>query len=462
MRLPFGFVLARQKSLQAAGLNAINSTGNGGWMSLIRESFPGAFQSVTTLNGTRDLLAYSAVFACVTRIAADIGKLDVMLMQKDDNDISEKVRTNSPFLPVLRKPNRHQIWIKFMEQWIVSKLLYGNTYIFKVRDARGMVTAMYVLDPTRTTPLVSDSGDVYYQISSDNLVGIADTLTVPASEIIHDTMVALFHPLVGVSPIYACAASATLGTKIQNNSVRFFGNMSRPSGMLTAPGQISPETAERLKAHWEENFSGDNVGRTAVLGDGLKYEGMIIPATDAQLIEQLKWTIEDVARCFNMPLFKIGGPVPPTTTIEALNMVYYTDCLQALIESAEDALTEGLSLPSRYEIEFDLDGLLRMDTAARYKAKNDAVSGGWMSPNEARAGENYKPVPGGDSPMIQQQNFSLAALAKRDASADPFGTAAPKAAAIAPPAVEQPQPAKEATKLVKALITRLQTADVCA
>ncbi len=30
------------------------------------------------------------------------------------------------------------------------------------------------------------------------------------------------------------------------------------------------------------------------------------------------------------------------------------------------------------------------------------------------------PVAGGDSPMLQQQNFSLAALAKRDAKEDPF------------------------------------------
>jgi hypothetical protein len=49
-----------------------------------------------------------------------------------------------------------------------------------------------------------------------------------------------------------------------------------------------------------------------------------------------------------------------------------------------------------------------------------------MSPNEARAGENMQPVAGGDSPYLQQQNYSLAALAKRDAKADPFAGAAPK------------------------------------
>lgn len=43
-----------------------------------------------------------------------------------------------------------------------------------------------------------------------------------------------------------------------------------------------------------------------------------------------------------------------------------------------------------------------------------------LTPNEARKSENLPPVEGGDSLFLQQQNFSLAALAKRDASEDPF------------------------------------------
>ena len=150
---------------------------------------------------------------------------------------------------------------------------------------------------------------------------------------------------------------------------------------------------------------------------------MTIPAGEAQLIEQLKWTVEDVARCFHVPLFKLGGPEPVRVSVESLNQTYYSDCLQTLIESAEACLDEGLSLPGGYYTEFDLEGLMRMDTATRYDTKSKAIQGGWMSPNEARAGENMQPVTGGESPYLQQQNYSLAALAKRDAKADPFAGA---------------------------------------
>ena len=66
--------------------------------------------------------------------------------------------------------------------------------------------------------------------------------------------------------------------------------------------------------------------------------------------------VEDVARAFHVPLFKLGGTVPIGNTIEALQQTYYNDCLQALIESAESCLDEGLGLPADFHTEFDLDG----------------------------------------------------------------------------------------------------------
>jgi hypothetical protein len=76
-----------------------------------------------------------------------------------------------------------------------------------------------------------------------------------------------------------------------------------------------------------------------------------------------------------------------------------------------------------------------MDAASQIR-RYPIRRGGWMAPNEARRSRNLPPVKGGESPMIQQQNYSLAALAKRDALADPFGKAQPAA-----PAAPAPKPA---------------------
>lgn len=417
----FGLEITRAR---VAKLLTTVSTAGGNWFSIIREPWGVAWQSNITVDAPKSLLAFSAVFSCVTIIANDIAKLPPQLMKMVAGGVSEAVELVGSAFEVLRRPNHYQNWKQFVEHWIISKLLYGNTYVLKVRE-RGRVVQLYVLDPQRVTVLVAEGGDVYYRLARDDLSGLTDAVVVPASEVIHDLMNPLWHPLVGVSPIYACGVSATMGNRIQANSTKFFNNMSRPSGVLTSPGHITDETATRMKKDWEENFAGDKIGRLAVLGDGLNYEAMTIPANEAQLIEQLKWTVEDVARCFHVPLYKLGGAVASGTSVEALNQAYYSDCLQTLIESLELVLDEGLAVPKGHGVELDLDNLLRMDTAARYEAYDKAIKS-FMKPNEARRKENLPPVVGGDAVYLQQQNYSLEALAKRDAREDPFATAAPQ------------------------------------
>lgn len=451
----FGFTITKTKA--ALNLLPVRSQS---YLSVIRESFAGAWQRNIEVESPQNILAFSAVYACISLIAGDMAKLRIKLVEFEDG-IWEEVDAQSPFFPVLRKPNTYQTRIQFIEYWITCKLIYGNTYVLKQRDQRGIVTDLYILDPKLVTTLVADNGDVYYQLKRDPLSQVVD-VTIPASEIIHDRMLTLWHPLVGVSPIYACGASTTQGIRIQNNSAKFFENMSRPSGHLTAPGTIPDETAARLKAEFEQKFGGANIGKTLVTGDGLKYEPMTIPADQMQLIEQLKWTVEDVARCFHVPLHKLGMGQPTLNNIGALNQDYYSQCLQGLIEALELLLDEGLGLVNvtgkTLGTELDLDGLLRMDPLSRADKNEKAIRAGYLAPNEARLSENLPDVDGGDSPFLQQQNYSLAALAKRDAQPDPFGTAKPSVPALPAPKEEVPTAEDEdaAMKLADKLIAKFQ------
>lgn len=431
----FGLSITRKSETKA--LSPVNSVG-GGWYTIL-EPFAGAFQRNIKVN--RDnVLSNPANFSCKTLIASDIAKLRVKLVAKDANGIWTEV-SNSAYSPVLRKPNSYQTRIQFWESWVLSKLSFGNAYILKERDARNVVVGLYVLDPRLVTVLVSDSGDVYYQLNQDNLSGVKVDIIVPASEIIHDRYNCLFHPLVGLSPIFANGVAATQSLNIQNNSARFFGNRSMPSGILTAPGAIGDDTAKRLKDNWDKNYSGENVGKVAVLGDGLAFNPMATNAVDSQLIEQLKWTAEIVASTYHVPPYKIGvGQMPTYNNIQSLNVEYYTQALQRLIEDAELCLDEGLGIGdgntvngATYGVEFDVDNLLRMDSVTQMTVLKD--SAGILEIDEMRAKLGLKPTKGGNAVFLQQQNFSLPALAKRDAQDDPFSS---KSSSPPPEPVDEP------------------------
>lgn len=401
----FGFTIDREKAVSPVVEN------RGGWWPFVREYFPGAWQQNAPPISPESVLAHHAVFACQTLIASDIAKLRVKLVEQKDGIWSEV--KNAAYSPVLRKPNTYQNRIQFFESWVLSKLQRGNTYVLKRRDNRNVVVGLYVLAPDLVTPLISDNGEVFYELRADNLSGVAERVVVPAREIIHDRFNCLFHPLVGLSPIFANGLAATQGLAIQNQSTILFQNGARPGGILTAPGNISDETAARLKAYWDANFSGSNAGKVAVLGDGLAYEAMAVKAVDAQLVEQLKWTAEVICSTYHIPPYKIGvGALPSYNNVQALNTEYYSQCLQVLIEAIELCLDEGLATGETLGTEFDIDNLLRMDSVTLMDVLEKSKS--TLTLDERRAKLDKGKITGGNTVYLQQQDHSIEAIEARD------------------------------------------------
>jgi HK97 family phage portal protein len=442
------FALALRSKALPGGLAPVSTTPRG-WSPVIRESYTGAWQKNDAIT-LETALAYWAVFACITLIARDIAKLRLRLVEQDRDGVWQESPT-ATWAPVLRQPNRYQTINRFVEQWMLSKLSTGNTYVLKQRDERGVIAQLYVLNPARVEPLVAEDGSVFYRLTKDDLNGLDDeSITVPARAIIHDRFNCLYHPLIGVTPIYAAGLAAAQGLNIQRNAANFFANSSTPGGILTAPGAIDEASAQRLKETFETNYGGANAGRIAVVSDGLTYQALNVNAVDSQLIEQLKWTADVVCSTFHVPMFMIDtSKTPPYANSEPLTQQYYAQCLQSLINDLEIALDTGLELPTPYGTECDIDDLIWMDTVTRTKAAGDAIGAGALSPDEARLRYfGVGPVKGGNTPYLQQQYFSLAALAERDA-ADPFVKPVPPASP--PPEDEEESPDDELVSFLRAL-----------
>lgn len=383
----------------------------GGWHTIL-ESFPGAWQRNVEVRFD-SVLSNHADFACRTLIASDISKLRPKLVRNVGAEVWEET-TNPAYSPVLRKPNHFQNRIQFFESWVLSKLQRGNAYVLKQRDGRGVVVRLYVLDPSLVTPRVANDGAVFYELSTDHLAGLPETIMVPEREIIHDRFNCLFHPLVGVSPIFAGGLAAMQGLSIQDSSTAFFQNGAQPGGILSSQLEMDDADAKELRDYFNSEFGGKNRGKIAVVGGGLAYHAISAKAVDSQLIEQLKWTAEVVCSVYHVPPYKIGmGAIPTHTNVQALNVEYYSSCLQSLIEAIELCLDEGLGMDGiSIGTEFDTDALLRMDTATQFDVAGKAK--GIATLDEQRRMIGLGKQPGGDTIYMQQQDHSLAAIAARD------------------------------------------------
>lgn len=403
----------------------------------IRESFPGAWQmNAPPVQMSPPLLSFSAVYTCVNVISSDIAKLPVKLWRVQKTG-GRKLADDHPIYRMLQNPNPYQTHVDFFSYFFVSLLLAGNAYAFLSRNAAGVIDRMDVLNPAFVRPLVAETGDVFYQIGRSTSLPLVTQFDpageggyiVPARHIIHHRIMCVDHPLVGVTPLYAAAMSASVGVKASASSAEFFANMARPSGVLTAPGKVSAELSKRLTAEWDANYGPGRAGRTAMLGDGLKWERITLSAVDSQLIDLLKWSVADVARVYRVPGFLLGELDKVTyRNSETLMRTYYSGCLQYHLEALEARLDTAFNLASDVELEFDVDAILRTDLDVRFAAYKEGIQSGFLTINEARAQEGLQNVDGGDEPMMQVQYRPLSVLAE-DTPIAPPGPAAP-----APPA----------------------------
>lgn len=415
-----GWRQALGKSLGKLSGVLTGATSSVGLWRALREPSPGAWQRGLEFT-EEETNSYPPIFACLSLIAGDVSKLSIEPMGFTFGGVWARKR-NTALEVLLARPNPYQNRIQFVESWVLSKLSSGNTYVLieRVAGIGSEVKALHILNPQLVRPMVAESGAVYYELSPDNLTNGGENVTVPASEIIHDRFNCLYHPLVGVSPLWACAVAGGQGLIIQRQQTKFVANGALSVGVLSAPGDIGDDEADRLKRHWEENYMGAGAtGKIAVLGNGLRFDRMSMTAMDSQLVEQLKWTVEIICMAFKVPPYMIGyGDPPAYGNIQAANQQYYSQCLQVLIEAIELCLDQGLNLPNNEGLAFDVSTLLRMDSKTQMEVLSAGTGAGVLKLNEARRALGYEPMVGGGSAFMQQQNYSVAALAERDKRPD--------------------------------------------
>jgi len=209
-------------------------------------------------------------------------------------------------------------------------------------------------------------------------------------------------PRFGVSPLTMGKPSADAALESTETMRALFANLSQAGVLLTAPGRISKETAEALKATWEEKFGGGNKGRTAVLGDGLTAERLeTFNANDSQLVELCRYSVAEIARIFGTPMVLLGETTTTNfaTAIETSRQ-FTLNALKPFLIRVADELSAKVLTPKQHaagvRVEFDASGLTLSPGRETSEYLGALVSQGIMAPNEARNLLGLPDVPEGN------------------------------------------------------------------
>jgi HK97 family phage portal protein len=330
----------------------------------------------------------------------------------------EKVET-SALSRILQRPNGYQSASDFMVNLVRSLYYSGNAYALALRNDRFEVDELHWMSPWSSHYQLAADGSLFYKLSGNNVVAKQladqglDTLlnAVPARNVLHIRLECPRDPLVGETPLTYAALSLANSNAAIAAQMSMLANGGRPNGVIIHPKMLGHDQVAETKAQWMKSTAGP-VGQSPppILMNGMTFMPTAgLTSSDAQIIEALKWTNQDVARAFRVPLPIVGeGDRTGFATTEALMQFWLASGLGFAINHVELAYDKffGIDRTNEYT-EFSTDVLLRSAFRERIEGLARAVTSGIMAPNEARASEELSAVDRGDEPRVQQQMVPL-------------------------------------------------------
>ena len=391
----------------------------------------GGRNSASGQNVTSDTaLRISTVFACVTVLSQTLAMLPKLVRQRRDDGGHDILWNHRLFELFANSPSRWQDdfeWTQVMEG---HRNLRGNAYAKIVpTPGRGLNELVmmhpdrvwpFVITPNQTTYFMYDfspppaaGSKLYYQHFP--LDGETEILT--ADEVLHLKGYSV-NGIVGINPIRQAAGREAVGLAMaaQEQSSRLFSNGAKMQAAVKYPGKVDDITYNRMKKDMTERLSSSdsqNWFRPFFLEEGMDIVKLSMSSVDAQLLEITKFSVEDIARMFNVPLALIGhGDKAPTyKSIEQFFLSFKSHTMQPNIARWEKGLKRQLLYTSEKKVEFyyDIDAMLRADVISRSTYLKNRFGMASITPDEVRVyeGENRSGQKGADKLYVLQQMIPL-------------------------------------------------------
>lgn len=359
-------------------------------------------------------LSLSAVWACVNLLAGTIASLPLMVYRTDAQGSRTVAKDHKLYRVLHDSPNFDQTAVDFWEFASASLELWGNAYARIERNA-GQVSGLHPIAPSLVSVRRLSNGDIEYRWTEEGKSYV-------------ETDGAILHvrgfggnPLGGMSTLHFGRNTFSLARATDRSAAGMFRNGLRPSGVLTFPEWLSEEHRAIAESKLTEKFLGAmNAGRPLILEGGTKWDQLTISPEDAQMLESRGFSVEEICRFFGVPPFMIGHTEKTTswgTGLEQQTLGFQKFTLRRRLKRIEQALEKQLLTPqdraAGVTVEFNLEGLLRGDSAARASFYQSGLTNGWMTINEVRGLENLPPVDGGDVPRMQMQNVPITEAGKQ-------------------------------------------------
>lgn len=337
-----------------------------------------------------------AIWRGVNLLSGDVGKLPCHVYRRRDGGGKDRDTSHPSYYRIRREPNSGQSAFQFRRSITGHAILGGNGYAYIYRTGGGAVDEMYLLDPATTFPVYEKTGDGtrFLYVTT---IGNQQRKLLPEN-VLHIKGFS-WDGLCGESLIDRCKDALGLPLAQQRASGKFFANGSKAGGVLMFPGHINRDAQEELLRDFESKAEGlENMHKTILLEDGVKYQQLTVSPENAQLVESAQFSNRQIALLLGVPVSKLGDTETNAyASLEEMNQSYLDEGLDLWLCNWEDelwrkCLTEEQKRSDTHVIEFVRAALVRANIEKRYTAYRTGREWGWLSADDVRDMENLNPV----------------------------------------------------------------------
>jgi len=339
-------------------------------------------------------LTLSAVYNAITLISSTVASLPLHLLRESSKK-TVFARDESLFHVLHTQFNPYMTAQVGREVGQAHLLTFGNAYYEKQRNGYGDIIALWPIPPHRVRMDMAN-GELIYWINVDN-----GEIPLKRDKILHIPGLG-YDGFQGYPVIQIAKKTLAMGMSLLDFGGTYFGSGTHPSAIVTHPNKISQSAHDNLRASLSSQWSDLGQGhRLMLLEEDMKLSPVSITPVDAQYLENSTFSVNDIARIFNLPPHKLKELSKSSfNNIESEQISFVTDSILPWLIRWEQHFDCQLLTDSErrkgLHTKHNIDGLLRGNAKDRAEYYKSLFNVGALSQNDIRKLENQDPIEGGD------------------------------------------------------------------
>lgn len=352
---------------------------------------------------------YGTIFSCIDIWGKYFAKANFKLYY-NDNDTIQEIKKHK-ILNLFNNPNKYQTFWEIKYRIAQHLAIYGNCYIYKMRDKKGEIQELHQLNPHFVKPVIINN--LSKPISHYEYYYYGGLKQLPIEDIIHIRYPDSDNPYVGKSVISNIMPLLEVEAFQLLYQRKFYKEGGFMGLTFVANEELSQQTFDRLKQELQNRYGGfNNAYKVAVL-EKVQPIKSAYSMKDMDLTNVRPLTREEIMSAFQIPKILMGiGESINRNTADASIYQFTSGVIDPLLSYVDDIFTKYLAseFGTNYYIEHDI--IAPKDIEANINYYREGLNAGWLTLNRVNEMEGFNKFdfPEADEPIIAVNRMPISYL----------------------------------------------------